>query len=124
MVTSNSHRVEKWCYSQEYPSLSRALISLILHASYVSYIFDARQVNQGALGQKFTRGLAARCRPPAGRSALGRPRHLTKTYRERTAGTQGIWKAAKVKFQEKISISLCKKLQNNQYTYGCKSVDQ
>ena len=39
----------------------------------------------------FTHGFAARCRPPAGRSPFGFPRHLTKACRERTSGTQGRW---------------------------------
>ena len=46
-------------------------------------------VNQGTLYQRFSRGFAARCRPPAGWSAFDRPRHLTKACRERTSGTQG-----------------------------------
>ena len=49
---------------------SRAIISLILHASYVFYIFAAR--------------------PPAGRSAFGLPRHLTKACRERTSSIRWI----------------------------------
>ena len=40
--------------------------------------------------RSFTRGFAARCRPPAGRSAFGLCRHLTKTCCERLAsGTRG-----------------------------------
>ena len=46
-------------------------------------------VNHGACSQRFTRGFAARCHPPAGRSAFGHPRYLTKACRERTSGTKG-----------------------------------
>ena len=60
---------------------SRAVISLILHASNVSYILASLIL--------FTRGFAARCWPPAGRSAFGRPRDLTKACRERTSELQG-----------------------------------
>ena len=46
-------------------------------------------VNQGALGQRSTSNFAARCRPPAGRTAVGHPQHLTKVCRKRTPDIQG-----------------------------------
>ena len=75
-------------------------------------------VNQGALGQRSTSNFAARCRPPACRTAVGHPRHLTKVCRKRTPGIQGtLCKDVCVFYAILISKSVSRAIFDTQLVY-------